>query len=181
METKKVSISSVKGYWRNPRVNTKAIDAVVASVKEYGYVAPIVVDSSNVIIAGHTRYQALAKLGYDEIDVVVANLPAAKAREYRIIDNKTSELATWDKDKLVSELRDLDDILQFEEFFPELKLGSIDKESFIENISEISEDDIKKTEDRLDSHFHTESTSNSPDRIKTTVCPHCGEEFEMYV
>ena len=58
-------------YERNPRRNDKAVDAVAESIKQCGYVAPIIVDEQHVILAGHTRYKALRKLGHDTAQVIV--------------------------------------------------------------------------------------------------------------
>ncbi|NQT18729.1 MAG: ParB N-terminal domain-containing protein, partial [Planctomycetes bacterium] len=54
---------SIKPYDRNPRINDKAVDAVAASLKEFGFRQPIVVDADGVIVAGHTRWKAAKQLG----------------------------------------------------------------------------------------------------------------------
>jgi hypothetical protein len=92
-------------YEKNPRRNDKAVDAVVESIKQCGYVAPIIVDEDGVILAGHTRYKALKKLGRDEAEVIVRDgLTDEQKRKYRLLDNKTNELAEWDFDLLAEEL-----------------------------------------------------------------------------
>ena len=58
-----MKITDVRPYERNPRRNTKAVDAVAASIKEFGWRAPIVVDTDMVIVCGHTRLKAAKKLG----------------------------------------------------------------------------------------------------------------------
>ncbi|HBJ38540.1 MAG TPA: chromosome partitioning protein ParB, partial [Planctomycetaceae bacterium] len=90
-------ITQPRPYESNPRVNDKAVDAVAASIKEYGFSQPIVVDTYGVIIVGHTRLKAAQKLGLEYVPVVVAcHLTPEQARAYRIADNKTAELADWD-------------------------------------------------------------------------------------
>ena len=95
----------VKPYESNPRVNDKAVDAVAASIREFGWRVPIVVDEAGVIIAGHTRLLAARKLGLKEVPVHVAvGLTPEKAKAYRLADNKLHELSEWDYDLLPIEL-----------------------------------------------------------------------------
>ena len=58
---------SVKPYEKNPRNNDDAVDAVAASIKEFGFRQPIVVDAEGVIICGHTRYKAALKLVLEKV------------------------------------------------------------------------------------------------------------------
>ena len=107
IETK--TLDAVHPYERNPRKNDDAVDAVAESIKQCGYIAPIIVDEDGVILAGHTRYKALQKLGRTECEVVVKEgLTEEQKRKYRILDNKTAELASWDFDLLETELEGLD-------------------------------------------------------------------------
>lgn len=69
LETKK--LTEIRPYHRNPRKNDDAVDAVAQSIRQCGYVAPIIVDEEGVILAGHTRYKALQKVGYTEAQVIV--------------------------------------------------------------------------------------------------------------
>jgi len=98
-------LSSIKPYENNPRLNDGAVEAVAASIREFGFRQPIVVDEQDVIIVGHTRYKGALKLGLEEVPVHVAiGLTPAQAKAYRIADNKTATIATWDDDKLPLEL-----------------------------------------------------------------------------
>src|SRR5262249_33570017 len=98
-------VSTIKPYAGNPRHNDAAVDAVAASIKEFGWRVPIVVDEDGVIVAGHTRYKAALKLGLTEVPVHVAvGLTPAQLRAYRIADNQTAQLSGWDEDKLPLEL-----------------------------------------------------------------------------
>lgn len=109
MELVKMKLADLVPYENNPRKNDKAVDAVVESIKQCGYVAPIIVDEENVILAGHTRYKALVKLGRKDVEVVVrAGLSDEQKRKYRILDNKTNEFAEWDFNKLEEELAGLE-------------------------------------------------------------------------
>ena len=57
-----LKLNDIKPYWRNPRKNEKAVEAVKQSIQDYGFNQPILLDSKKVIIAGHTRYKALLEL-----------------------------------------------------------------------------------------------------------------------
>ena len=96
-------------YKNNPRKNAGAVDAVAASIQEYGFRSPIIIDEQNTVINGHTRLKAAKKLGLTEVPCVrVTDLSEEQVRQYRLIDNKSSEYATWDQDLLAGELLDLD-------------------------------------------------------------------------
>jgi DNA modification methylase len=98
-------ITTIKPYPHNPRHNDHAVDAVAASIREFGFRQPIVVDEEGVIVVGSTRYKAGLKLGLQAVPVHVASgLTPAQVKAYRIADNKTAELADWDQDLLVQEL-----------------------------------------------------------------------------
>ncbi|MCC7409526.1 MAG: ParB N-terminal domain-containing protein [Phycisphaeraceae bacterium] len=101
-------IDQIKPYAQNPRVNDQAVDAVAASLREFGCRQPLVVDEKGVIIVGHTRWKAAKKLGMAEVPVhVAADLSPEKARAYRVADNQTANLATWDAVLLPLELTGL--------------------------------------------------------------------------
>lgn len=110
MELRRVSLNTIKPYENNPRLNDNAVDAVAESIRQCGYCAPIVVDENMVILAGHTRHKALTKLGgYDECEVcIVQGLTQEQKKKYRLLDNKTNELAKWDFSLLEQELDGLD-------------------------------------------------------------------------
>lgn len=111
VKVQNVSIDSIKPYANNPRDNDGGVDAVANSIKEFGWQQPIVVDKDNVIIVGHTRFKAAKKLKLKEVPVVVAsNLTDEQVKAYRLADNKTGELTSWDDDLLGSELDDILDI-----------------------------------------------------------------------
>src|ERR1700731_1724844 len=96
-------ITSIRPYENNPRLNDGA-----ASIKEFGFRQPIVVDEEGVIIVGHTRYKAALKLGLDMVPVHVAiGLTPAQAKAYRIADNQTATMSQWDNDRLPIELAEL--------------------------------------------------------------------------
>ena len=109
MKYVKKLLSELKPYENNPRINDEAVDDVVESIRQCSYIAPIVIDEDGVILAGHTRYKALKKLGYKECEVIIAsNLTEDQKKKYRLYDNKTAEMASWDQKKLSMELCDVD-------------------------------------------------------------------------
>lgn len=109
MEIININLGEIKPYKNNPRKNETAVDAVAESIKQCGYVAPIIVDENMEILAGHTRWKALKKLGKTECECVVKrDLTDEQKRKYRILDNKTNELAGWDIELLFNELDGLD-------------------------------------------------------------------------
>jgi len=102
-------IDDVRPYEGNPRVNDQAVEAVAASLKEFGFRQPIVVDSNGVIIVGHTRWKAAKKLGLVRVPVHVAkDLSPEQAKAYRIADNQTARIAEWDYGRLLADLVALD-------------------------------------------------------------------------
>lgn len=105
------SVSDLKMYDNNPRRNDTSVDAVVDSIKQFGFKVPLVIDKNNEIITGHTRYKACLKLGIEKVPCIVADdLSEEQVKAFRLVDNKTSELSGWDWDKLVEELNDIKDI-----------------------------------------------------------------------
>ena len=98
-------ISQVRPYANNPRINQHAIEPVAASIRQFGFRQPIVVDADGVIVCGHTRFEAAKLLGLETVPVhLVRDLTPEQIRAYRLADNKTGALATWDLAKLPSEL-----------------------------------------------------------------------------
>jgi len=101
-------IDSIRPYDRNPRDNAGAVNAVAESIRTYGWRQPIVVDEAGVIVAGHTRWLAAKRLELTEVPVHVAcGLTPEQVRAFRIADNKTGELASWDRELLAGELEAL--------------------------------------------------------------------------
>ncbi len=111
MKVELIEIGRVIPYARNPRKNEAAIAKVAASIKEYGFRQPIVVDEEMVIIAGHTRLQAAQTLALKKVPVHVATgLTPAQIKAYRLADNRTHEDAEWDEELLAIELGELNDL-----------------------------------------------------------------------
>ena len=104
MDIVEIAIGKVVPYARNPRRNDAAVATVAASLAEFGWRQPIVVDEQMVIVAGHTRYEAARRLGMATVPVHVARgLSAAQLRAYRLMDNRSHQNASWDDELLALE------------------------------------------------------------------------------
>jgi len=106
---KTVSVESLVPYARNSRTHSpQQVDKIAASIKEFGFLNPIIVDGENGIIAGHGRVMAAQKLRLSDLPVIEAShLTEAQRRAYVIADNRLALDAGWDNDMLKVELQDL--------------------------------------------------------------------------
>ncbi len=153
-------INELIPYINNPRINDNAVDKVASSIKEFGFKNPILIDSENVIIAGHTRLKAARKLGLEEVPTIkVEDLTENQIKAFRIADNKTSEFAEWDMELLEIELEELEDM--FTGFSEEEK-------EVIFNASDID----------IDSFFEDAEETNKEKEEEEIQCPHCGMYFK---
>ena len=103
---KNIPLKDIKPYSNNPR-KKQNITKVVNSIKEFGFQQPIVVDKKNIIIVGHSRYEAGKELGLDKVPVIIADLSPVKAKAYRIADNRINQDSEWDFSKLKLEFKDI--------------------------------------------------------------------------
>ena len=143
---KKINIKDLTPYDKNPRINDKAVDKVLQSLNDNGYIAPIIVSEvghpfgQHVICAGHTRYKALKKFGAKEVQCFVHKFDTEEAFvRYNIQDNKTSEFAEWDEvvlDELSSQFdidlkaMDFEFEMDSDEYGEDFTLPDGDKEPF---------------------------------------------------
>jgi len=161
-QIKKMSLSAIKPYWRNPK-NSGNVQNVKELIEEMGYTNFIVVDKEMTIIAGHSRYKALMELGYKNIQVIVADISENLAKEYRIIDNKIAEKNAWDEDLLLKEIAEIDQTGQIAELFPDLVLTEEKPKEVFEELKEISAKAIKAKREQ---------------ETASIICPHCYAEFD---
>lgn len=111
MQIEDISTKELIPYSNNPRNNESAVDAVAASIEEFGFKVPIIIDKDNVIVAGHTRLKAAQKIGLEKVPCIKADdLTPEQLKAFRLADNKVGELATWDFAKLEEELTELDSL-----------------------------------------------------------------------
>lgn len=143
------NIAEIKPYENNPRHNESAIDAVASSIKEFGWKQSLVIDKDNVIVVGHTRWLAAKKLGLNEVPCLIASdLTDEQIAAYRLADNKTNELATWDFEKLKTELESISDIDMSQFGFEELEASLDDvKDDEFDEKGAISETPYSKKGD----------------------------------
>lgn len=174
MKIKTVPLEKLQPYWRNPRNNEPAVQAVKASIERYGFNSPIIIDPKNVIIAGHTRFKALLELGWTEAPCVTLDISPEKAKEYRIADNKCSELAEWDMTNLIPELREIVDLAAMQPFWPDANLDDLLQETA--TIAPVTSADITKRAAELESKFETRSDIVQGNYVEL-LCPHCAEVF----
>lgn len=138
MNIQELDIDQIRPYEKNPRNNDSAVASVARSIKAYGFKVPIIVDKNMVIIAGHTRYKASKLLGLTKVPVIISDLSESKAKAYRIADNKTNEIATWDNDKLDTELSFLDADVMSEYGFEKDEFSLDDDDNLFENTDGIA-------------------------------------------
>ena len=109
---KMISVDELIPYVSNARTHSdKQVDQIAASMNEWGWTNPILVDEAGMIIAGHGRLQAARKLGYSEAPVMVANgWTDAQKKAYVLADNQLALNAGWDAALLSNELKGLDEL-----------------------------------------------------------------------
>ncbi len=169
MKIEQWPIDKPKPYRLNPRkIGDAAVTKVAASIEEFGFRQPIVVDKAGVVIIGHTRLQAAKALKMESVPVHVADLDDVQARALRIADNRTNEEAEWDQDILRDEIANLTDagldaaLTGFDEAQLERLAAGID-----------IYDDAKPQE------FQPGNADQQGklDEKKPITCPHCGTTF----
>lgn len=104
-------LSSIRPYPNNPRKNAEAIPYVMECIEKFGFreANAIELDEDYTIICGHTRYEAAKALGLESVPCVIArDLTPEQVRARRVADNRSSELALWDLEKLDEELAQLE-------------------------------------------------------------------------
>lgn len=165
MEILTLNLSEIYPYEKNPRNNDSAVDAVAASIKEFGFKVPIIIDKDNIIVAGHTRYKAATKLGLTEVPCIKADdLTDEQIKAFRLADNKVSELADWDFDLLGEELADI--TMDMEQFGFELEQERFDAEE--DELPDLPDDPKSKLGDvyQLGDHRLMCGDSTKPEDIQ---------------
>lgn len=144
-----ILINELKPYERNARTHSKdQLDKIAASIREFGFINPVVIDENNMILVGHGRVAAAKIAGLEKVPFVrVTNLSEDKKKAYIIADNLISDLGGWDMDKLQKEV-----------------------ESIEMDMSQFGFDDIDESNASVDL---IEDDTDS--KVK---CPKCGFEFE---
>lgn len=173
-----VPIGDLVPYANNARVHSKAqIGQLRASLRQFGFVTPVLIDFENNIIAGHGRVEAAKAEGMTEVPcVLVTNLTEAQCRAYILADNRLSEAASWDEPTLKMELESLT-ALSFD-------TGVIGFDAAAVKALRIGESAPEKTVTvgeytRSAPGQNGEDAGEDPEGAGRTVrCPHCGHTFE---
>lgn len=201
MKVKVVKLSEIFPYYDNPRDNTNAVEPTKESIKRFGYVKPILVDKSGVIIAGHTRYVAAYQLGMEFVPVVYSDMDDEMAKKYRILDNKLAEKSSFDEDQLLEELRNMKVPTDMQAFFFEdinqmlnFSLDSINQQAeeyggFQDDYSQVDDENFEapsneeageseeapsdEEEDPAKDLFVLKEREDGSHYMKV-VCPYCG-------
>ena len=120
--------ADLKPRANNPRTHSpRQINQIAASIKTFGFIAPVLIDSANGIVAGHGRVAAAKKLGMTDIPTVrVDHLTPGEIRAYVIADNRLAENAGWDRKLLAIELEELSLDLNFDVTVTGFETGEID-------------------------------------------------------
>ena len=164
-EYKTISVADLVPYARNSRTHSpQQVDKIAASIREFGFLNPIIVDGQNGIVAGHGRVLAAQKLGLASLPVIEAgHLTEAQKRAYVIADNRLALDAGWDNDLLKIELQDLD------------------AEGFNLTITGFEIGELTAMFDEPEFAPGTEDDQGKLDELspKMIQCPHCGQDFDM--
>lgn len=165
-EYKKIKIENLKPAEYNPRIDLKPENIEYQKIKksliEFGYVAPIIVNTDMTVISGHQRLKVLKELGYTEIDCNIVDLDKTKEKALNVALNKIS--GDWDNDKL-------------EELLLELKDNNYDLD-----ITGFDENELEKlfreAKEIINDNEEIELTEFSDDKFKCQ-CPKCGFMFDI--
>lgn len=168
----------LKDYKNNAKQHPKSqLQKIVKSIDMAGFYSPIVIDSNNVIIAGHGRKIAAIDSGLSEVPCVVLDIDKATADKIRLLDNKSSE-SGYDVEKLLSELQrfDLEELI-------ETGYNQNDYDILIKSITPMSETPSAYNTQKKESTSDDTVTQDPDKEISTNEfsfkhkCPKCGYHF----
>ena len=130
------NVDDIIPYENNPRDNDNSVDAVVESIKNFGFLVPIVIDKDNVLVAGHTRIKALKKMGIKTVPCILADkLTEDQIKAYRLADNMTSMNSKWNGKLVRLEMKNLPE-------FDFTKFGMPEKFMDFKDRIKVEEDDF---------------------------------------
>lgn len=158
-------ISTLIPYANNARTHSdEQVAQIAASMKEWGWTNPVLVDEAGMIIAGHCRVLAAQRLGIDEVPcMVAAGWSDAQKQAYVIADNKLAINSAWDMDLLKLEMQDIDAM------------------GFDLSLTGFGVDEITSLFDEPDFAPGTEADQGKLDELapKMVTCPHCAQKFDL--
>lgn len=153
-----VPVNRLREYENNPRNNELAVEKVAASIKRLGFLYPIIIDINYVIVCGHTRKRACELAGIKSVPCIrVEHLSPEQINYFRLVDNRTSEYASWDFTKLESELKLIDlevveNYLLLEQFDLDTEVTDLDckmNEIQVESFNFVQGDSYRQDKDDL--------------------------------
>ena len=164
-----IPIGDIVPYSNNARNNDAAIEALVKAIPVMGFNVPLVLDKNNVIVKGHSRLEALKRLGVELVPCIIIDGDEDLIAEERLLDNKLSELSEDDEEKLKYELREISiDLSKFD-----IKLPPIRSEAHV--IPPVTQEQVQRTQEQV---VGTERQVASEKKSLIEIhCPHCGEDF----
>ena len=162
---KTAKVADLVPYARNSRTHSDAqVAKIAASIAEFGFLNPVIVDGENGIVAGHGRILAAQKLGLAEVPTIAAaHLTEAQKRAYVIADNRLALDASWDEEMLRIEMFDLN------------------SEGFDLKFTGFDDAEISALMTEPDFAPGTEEDQGKLDELapKIVTCPHCGEDWDL--
>ena len=165
MQIEQVAVESLIPYARNSRTHSdEQVAQIAASIKEFGWTNPILIDGESGIIAGHGRLLAARKLGMKEVPVIqLSGMTDTQKKAYIIADNKLALNAGWDDELLKLELDELHD------------------EGFDMGLIGFNADDLSKLmgfDEEIEAPESSAKEINPDDYKMGCTCPKCGFEFD---
>jgi ParB-like chromosome segregation protein Spo0J len=166
MKIEQITTEKLIPYARNARKHSdEQVGQIAASIREFGFNNPVLIDGDNGIIAGHGRVLAAQKLGLETVPCVkLGHLSDIQKRAYIIADNRLAETGGgWDTELLALEIEDL-------------RL-----ENFDIDLTGFDADALDALMDQPDFAPGTEDDQGKLDQLepKWTTCPHCGKEYDL--
>ena len=136
-----IAIAELTPYERNARTHSdEQIEKIKNSIREFGFISPVIIDENNMILAGHGRVQAAKEMGMTEVPCrQITNLSYDQKRAYILADNKLSDMAGWDEEMLRQELAAIT-----------LDMADFGFDDIIDEPTELVEDDFDETEDKVE-------------------------------
>jgi ParB-like chromosome segregation protein Spo0J len=157
-----ISIEDLIPYANNARTHSDdQVTQIAASIKEFGFTNPVLIDKDNGIIAGHGRVMAAKKLGLSEVPAIMLDhLTDIQRKAYILADNRIALNSGWDNELLSLELHDLTEL----DFNLDLIGFSVDDLRIVMGYG-------------ADFEAGTQDEQGKLDEISPTICPSCGHEF----
>lgn len=156
MEVQQIDITLIRPYEKNAKQHPgEQIDKICRSIQEFGFNQPLVLDKEHVIIVGHGRFEAAQQLQMTHVPAVIVDLSPAKARAYRLADNKLNE-TDWEMDLVLEEIR------------------ALEAEDFDVSLTGFTEEELKNfTPDESGGTGRLDETET-----KEVECPACHHKFQ---